>query len=281
MGPFLSIFLRKIINKICWESNLLNRIQSVGAFSLNLCAGVGAAGMVLFGAICKRPNIRKGFPLLLQQLHVEGVLSLAIIMVAGLFIGLVLGLQGYTVLNQFGASSQLGPMVALSVVRELGPVVTGLLFAGRTGSALTAEIGLMKATDQLSSLELMAVDPLQRILAPRFWAGIISMPLLTMIFSMFAIYGAYIVGVQWLGLNAGSFWSNMQSSVNFRLDVMNGVAKSVVFGFIVSWVSVYQGYATAPTAEGIAHSTTRTVVFSSLLILGFDFVMTAMMMGDW
>src|SRR4029079_8824977 len=172
----------------------------------------------------------------MQQIYAEGVLSLAIIMVSSLFIGMVLGLQGYHTLSKFGASPELGPLVALSVVRELGPVVTAILFAGRAGSAITAEIGLMKTTEQLSSMEMMAVDPLRRIISPRFWGGFISMPLLTLIFNMTAIYGAYLVGVKWLGLDAGMFWSNMQASVSFRADIINGVIKSVVFGAAVTWI---------------------------------------------
>jgi phospholipid/cholesterol/gamma-HCH transport system permease protein len=194
---------------------------------------------------------------------------------------MVLALQGYNILEKFAASDELGPLVALSVARELGPVVTGLLFAGRAGSSLTAEIGLMKATDQLSSMELMAVDPLQRVVAPRFWAGFYSLPLLTIIFSMFAVFGAYAVGVEWIGLDQGSFWSNMQASVDFRIDIVNGIIKSIVFGFFTTWIAVYQGYSCVPTSEGISHATTRTVVFSSLVILGLDFVLTAMMMGGW
>jgi phospholipid/cholesterol/gamma-HCH transport system permease protein len=260
---------------------MLGQIQALGAWGLGLLDRLGESGMVLSGALLKKPNFRKGFPLLIEQLYVEGFLSLAIIVVAGMFIGMVLALQGYNILNQFAATDQLGPMVALSVARELGPVVTGLLFAGRAGSALTAEIGLMKATDQLSSMELMAVDPLQRVISPRFWAGFISMPVLAIIFSMFAVYGAYVVGVQWIGLDDGSFWSNMQSSVNFRVDILNGIIKSLVFGFVTTWIAVYQGYATVPTSEGIARSTTKTVVYASLAILGLDFVLTAMMMGGW
>jgi phospholipid/cholesterol/gamma-HCH transport system permease protein len=160
-------------------------------------------------------------------------------------------------------------------------VVTALLFAGRAGSAVTAEIGLMKATEQLSSMEMMAVDPLQRVIAPRLWGGFISMPLLTIIFNVVAIYGAYLVGVKWLGLDAGAFWSNMQTSVDFHLDVVNGIIKSIVFGFVIIWIAVYQGYEAAPTSAGIAGATTRTVVYSSLAVLGLDFVLTAMMIGGW
>lgn len=260
---------------------MLSSIQSLGQWGIHFIRRLGQSGCVLLGAVINKPNIRKGFPLFIEQIYVEGVLSLAIIIVSGMFIGMVLGLQGYTILNKFAASQELGSMVALSVARELGPVVTGLLFAGRACSALTAEIGLMKATDQLASMEMMAVDPLQRVIAPRFWAGLVSMPVLTVIFSMFAIYGSYVVGVQWLGLDSGSFWSNMQASVNFRQDIMNGVIKSIVFALIATWIAVYQGYSCVPTSEGIARSTTRTVVLSSLAILGIDFILTAVMLGDW
>jgi phospholipid/cholesterol/gamma-HCH transport system permease protein len=172
-------------------------------------------------------------------------------------------------------------MVALSVVRELGPVISALLFAGRAGSALTAEIGLMQSTEQIASMEMMAVDPLWRVIAPRFWAGLISMPVLAIIFSAVAVFGGYLVGVEWLGVDVGQFWSNMQASVDFRLDVVNGIIKSVVFGFVCTWIAIYQGYHTVPTAEGIGRATTKTVVYSSLATLGLDFILTAMMLGGW
>lgn len=208
-----------------------------------------------------------------------GFLSLIIILVSGLFIGMVLALQGYTVLVDYGAEDSLGPLVALSLLRELGPVVTALLFAGRAGSALTAEIGLMKATEQLTSLEMMAVDPLKRVIAPRFWAGMISMPLLAMIFSAVAILGAHIVGVDWLGVDSGSFWSIMQAQVSFEKDILNGAIKAVVFAFVVTWIALYKGYDCVPTSEGISKATTETVVQSSLAVLGLDFVLTAIMFG--
>ncbi|HRE30814.1 MAG TPA: lipid asymmetry maintenance ABC transporter permease subunit MlaE, partial [Candidatus Berkiella sp.] len=198
---------------------------------------------------------------------------------SGLFIGMVLGLQGYTILVKFGADQALGQLIALSMVRELGPVVGALLFAGRAGSAITAEIGLMKVTEQLSSMEMLGVDPLRRVIAPRFWAGQISLPLLTLIFTAVAIYGGYMVGVQWLGVDEGSFWANMRSAVDFREDIVNGIIKSVVFGTLVTWIAVYQGYTCPPTAEGIGKATTRTVVFSSLATLGMDFILTAIMFG--
>ncbi len=194
---------------------------------------------------------------------------------------MVLGLQGYNTLEKFGTTQALGQLIALSVTRELGPVVAALLFAGRAGSALTAEIGLMKATDQLSMMEMMAVDPLQRIISPRLWGGFISLPILATIFSAVAIYGGYLVGVKWLGVDSGAFWSGMQSNVSFRIDVLNGVVKSLFFGVAVTWVAVFQGYDSVPTAEGISRATTRSVVYSSLVILGLDFILTAMMLGGW
>ncbi len=254
-------------------------MQSIGRNTLQTLAGVGRALLMLIGAIVNMPNIKKGAPLLIKQLYMVGFLSLVIILVSGLFIGMVLALQGYTVLVDYGAEDSLGPLVALSLLRELGPVVTALLFAGRAGSALTAEIGLMKATEQLSSLEMMAVDPLKRIVAPRFWAGMISMPLLAMIFSAVAILGAHIVGVDWLGIDSGSFWSIMQAQVSFEKDILNGAIKSVVFAFVVTWIALYKGYDCVPTSEGISKATTQTVVQSSLAVLGLDFVLTAIMFG--
>lgn len=260
---------------------MINKINTLGRWGLEILKDYGRAGILLLQAIFCFPNLKKGVPLVIQQIYAEGVLSLLIIVVSGLFIGMVVALQGYHTLAKFGASQELGPLVALSVVRELGPVVTALLFAGRAGSALAAEIGLMKATEQLSSMEMMAVDPIRRVVSPRLWGGFISMPLLTIIFNLVAIYGAYLVGVKWLGLDSGSFWSNMQSSVDFWSDIMNGIYKSIVFGLVVTWISLYQGYNSDPTSAGIASATTRSVVYSSLAILGLDFVLTAMMIGGW
>ena len=202
-------------------------------------------------------------------------------LLSAFFIGMVVALQGYNTLQKFGAEQELGQLLALAIVRELGPVVSALLFAGRAGSALTAELGLMRATSQLSSMEMMAVNPLWRIVAPRFWAGFIALPLLTILFNMTSIYGGHMVGVDWLGVDSGSFWSNMQSAVSFHADILNGIIKSVVFGFVVTWVAVYQGYYSEPSARGISRATTKTVVYSSLLILALDFVLTAVMMGGW
>lgn len=258
---------------------IMNWIQSLGRKTIDRLAAVGRASLMLFGAIFSKPNPVKGFPLLIKQLYVVGVLSLIIILVSGLFIGMVLALQGYTVLVDYGAEGSLGQMVSLSLLRELGPVVTALLFAGRAGSALTAEIGLMKATEQLTSLEMMAVDPLKRVVAPRFWAGVISMPILAMMFSSVGLIGGHLVGVEWLGVDSGGFWSVMQASVDFRADVMNGVIKSIVFAVVVTWIAIFKGYDAIPTSEGISQATTQTVVQSSLAVLGLDFVLTALMFG--
>jgi phospholipid/cholesterol/gamma-HCH transport system permease protein len=216
--------------------------------------------------------------LTIREVYFTGVLSLIIILVSGLFVGMVLGLQGYDTLQRYGSTEALGVLVSLSLVRELGPVVAALLFASRAGSAITAEIGMMKATEQLSAMEMMAVDPISRVVAPRFWGGVISMPLLAALFSAMGMFGGYLVGVQLIGVDEGSFWSQMQASVDFREDILNGVIKSFVFGIIVSWVAVFEGYDAEPTAEGVSGATTRTVVTSSLAILAADFVLTAFML---
>jgi phospholipid/cholesterol/gamma-HCH transport system permease protein len=217
------------------------------------------------------------FRLTVREIYFAGVLSLVIILVSGLFVGMVLGLQGYETLQRYGSSEALGILVALSLVRELGPVVAGLLFASRAGSAITAEIGLMKATEQLSAMEMMAVDPIARVVAPRFWGGVLSMPLLAALFSAMGIFGGYLVGVRLIGVDEGAFWSQMQAAVDLREDILNGVIKSVVFGFAVAWIAVFEGYDAPPTAEGVSGATTRTVVMSSLAILALDFVLTAFM----
>lgn len=255
------------------------RITALGATALDMLEALGRAGMFLFQASVAVPS-REGLHLWLRQMHFVGVMSLAIVLVSGLFIGMVLALQGYTILVDFGAENALGQMVALSLLRELAPVVAALLFAGRAGSALTAEIGLMKATEQLTSMEMIGVDPLRRVVAPRLWAGFVSLPLLTVGFSVVGIWGGYLVGVQWLGVFEGSYWSNMQGSVGFIDDVGNGLIKSLVFALVVTWIAVFQGYDLIPTSEGISRATTRTVVYSSLAILGLDFVLTTLMFGD-
>ena len=217
------------------------------------------------------------FRLTMREIYFAGVLSLIIILVSGLFVGMVLGLQGYDTLQRYGSSEALGVLVALSLVRELGPVVAGLLFASRAGSAITAEIGLMKATEQLSAMEMMAVDPVARVVAPRFWGGVISMPVLAALFSAMGIFGGYLVGVVLIGVDEGAFWSQMQAAVDVRNDILNGVIKSVVFGVAVTLIAVFEGYDAPPTAEGVSGATTRTVVTSSLAILALDFVLTALM----
>ena len=258
---------------------LTSQISKLGRSGVRFINAVGRATIMLFHALAGRPQPRKHFPLLVQQLYVVGVQSVAIILVSGLFIGMVLSLQGYNVLKDFGAEQSLGPLVSLSLLRELGPVVTALLFAGRAGSALTAEIGLMKATEQLSSLEMMAVDPLRRVVAPRVWAGVISMPLLAFMFSLIGIFGGKLVGVDWLGVDEGSFWSAMQASVDWQDDIMQGGIKSLIFALVVTWIALFNGYDAKPTSAGISQATTRTVVHSSLAVLGLDFILTAVMFG--
>lgn len=260
---------------------MIKIIRGLGRQGLIYCTSIGRSGVFLFRIIVRQPRIFRSFPLLMMEIYSVGILSLVIIVISALFIGLVLGLQGYNTLQKFGATVQLGSLVALSVIRELGPVVTALLFAGRAGSALTAEIGLMKTTEQLASMEMMGVDPLWRIIYPRFLAGFIAMPILSAIFTVVAIFGGYLIGVQWLGLDPGPFWNNMQSAVDFRIDVVNGFIKSLVFGFVITWIAVFQGYNANPTAEGISRATTRCVVYSSLMVLALDFILTAIMLGGW
>lgn len=260
---------------------MISLIEKLGRIGITTAIRTGVSGVFLLKTVFRRPKIARLFPLVVEQLYFIGVLSLIIIIVSSLFIGMVLALQGYSVLQKFASVSQLGQMVSLSVLRELGPVVTGLLFIGRAGSALTAEIGLMQATEQVSSIEMMGIDPLWRIIAPRFWAGAIAMPVLSAIFCITAIFGSYLVGVLWLGVDPGQFWSNMQASVNFRADVVNSLLKGLAFGGVISWVAVYQGFYTVPTAEGISRATTKTVVYSSLAVLALDFVMTSFMLGGW
>lgn len=223
------------------------------------------------GQVFTRPQ------LLIKELFVAGVLSLVIIAVSGLFVGMVLALQGYNTLVRFGSTDALGIMVALSLLRELGPVLAALLFASRAGSAMTAEIGLMKATEQLDAMAVMAVNPLARVIAPRLWAGIISLPLLTGLFNVMGIFGGYLVGVQLLGIDVGTFWGQMQNAVDLQVDVINGLIKSVCFGVAVTLIAVFEGYDSQPTAAGVSSATTRTVVTSALVILAMDFVLTAFM----
>jgi phospholipid/cholesterol/gamma-HCH transport system permease protein len=231
-------------------------------------------------AISGFPGLARRPRLLVQQIYSVGVLSVLLISVSGLFVGMVLALQGFNVLSDFGAEESLGVMVAASLVRELGPVVSALLFSGRAGSALTAEIGLMKATEQLSGMEMMAVDPVKRIVAPRLLAGTLSLPLLAGLFTAVGVLGGYFVGVGLLGVDQGPFWSQMQAQIDFWDDAVNGFIKSLVFGAVVTGIAVFEGYDAIPTAEGVSRATTRSVVYSAFAVLGSDFVLTALMFGD-
>ena len=259
---------------------MLDALQNLGRLTLRFFERLGRGNLFLMQTLAQVPGTLLRPGLVLVQTYSVGVLTLLIILVSGLFVGMVLGLQGYNTLVDFGAEESLGVVVALSLVRELGPVVAALLFAGRAGSALTAEIGLMKATEQLAGMEMMAVDPLRRVIAPRFVAGFLSLPLLAAIFSAVGIYGGHFVGVGLLGVDDGAFWSQMQASVDLRGDIYNGVIKSIVFGFVAVWIALFEGYDAVPTAEGVSRATTRTVVHTALAVLGLDFVLTALMFGD-
>lgn len=259
---------------------MIESIRSLGRSGLSFFQRLGRGHILLLEMLRGMHSLLPRPGLLIQQIYSVGVLSLVIIVVSGLFVGMVLGLQGYNTLVDFGAEESLGVVVALSLVRELGPVVSALLFAGRAGSALTAEIGLMKATEQLSAMEMMAVDPVRRVLTPRFLAGFISMPLLAAIFSAVGVLGGYFVGVGLLGVDEGAYWSQMQAKVDIYDDIQNGVIKSFVFGMVVTWIAVFEGYDTIPTSEGVSRATTRTVVHSALAVLGLDFILTALMFGD-
>lgn len=260
----------------------MKAIVALGAWIFNWLESVGRAGIFIMQSICRMPTRwGESINLLVKQLYSVGVLSLVIVIVSGTFIGMVLSLQGYSILAKFGSEEAVGQLLALSLLRELSPVVTALLFAGRAGSSLTAEIGLMKTTEQLSSYEMMGVDPLRRVIAPRFIAGVICLPLLSLIFSAAGILGGQLVSVGWLGVHDGAFWSSMQQSVYFDTDVLNGLIKAMCFAVAVTWIAVYQGYECAPTSEGIGKATTRTVVLGSLAVLALDFVLTAAMFGDF
>ena len=256
---------------------MMGSLARLGRSGLTVLERLGRGHILLLGVLEGLPSLGLRPRLLVTQLYNVGVLSVLIVAVSGLFVGMVLGLQGYHVLARFRAEESLGVMVAASLVRELGPVVTALLFAGRAGSALSAEIGLMKATEQLSGLEMMAVNPEHRVLTPRLFAGIVSMPLLAAMFSMLGVYGGWFVGVGLLGVDDGTYWAQMQSQIDWNEDVVNGVIKSLVFGFVCTWIAIFQGYDCVPTSEGVSRATTRTVVHSSLAVLGLDFVLTALM----
>ena len=259
---------------------MIDTIRRLGRWGLDTFERLGRAHIFLVQVLAGIPGLVFRGSLVVQQLFYVGVLSFALILVSGLFVGMVLGLQGYHTLVDFGAEESLGVLVSLSLVRELGPVVAALLFAGRAGSALTAEIGLMKSTEQLSGMEMMAVDPIRRVISPRFLAGFISMPLLAAVFSAVGIFGGFLVGHGLLGVDDGAFWSQMQAKTDWYGDILNGVIKSIVFGFVVTWIALFEGYDAVPTSEGVGRATTRTVVHSAFAILGLDFVLTVLMFGE-
>lgn len=256
---------------------IIDTVSSLGRWVREAVSNIGFATRTLFAVLGASGGMLRRPRLVTDQIHFIGNYSLVIIAVSGLFVGFVLGWQGYYILNRYGSEQALGVMVALSLVRELGPVVTALLFAGRAGTSLTAEIGLMKAGEQLAAMEMMAVNPLQRVVAPRFWAGVVAMPVLAAIFSAVGVIGGYIIGVLLIGVDEGAFWSQMQAGVDVWEDIANGVIKSVVFGFAVTFIALFQGYEAQPTPEGVARATTRTVVIASLTVLWLDFLLTALM----
>ena len=256
---------------------IVGLLTTLGRLVREFVFNVGFATRTFFAMLQSSGRMLRRPRLVTDQIHFIGNYSLVIIAVSGLFVGFVLGLQGYYTLSRYGSEQALGVLVALSLTRELGPVVTALLFAGRAGTSLTAEIGLMKAGEQLSAMEMMAVNPLERVLAPRFWAGVIAMPILAVIFSTVGILGGYVVGVWLIGVDEGAFWSQMQAGVDVWQDIANGIIKSVVFGLAVTFIAIFQGYEAQPTPEGVARATTRTVVIASLSVLWLDFLLTALM----
>ena len=256
---------------------MIQQLRTLGHLTVDGVWQVGFATRFLFAMLRHSGPSFARFSLTIRELYFSGVLSLVIIVVSGAFVGMVLGLQGYDTLQRFGSESALGSIVALSLLRELGPVVAALLFASRAGSAVTAEIGLMKATEQLTAMDMMAVNPIARVVAPRFWGGVLSMPLLAAIFSTVGVIGGWFIGVVVIGVDNGTFWSQMANSVDFREDVVNGVVKSFVFGWAVSLIAVFQGYDCTPTAEGVSRAITKTVVYSSLMVLALDFILTSFM----
>ncbi len=258
-------------------TKLTSFLQQIGHSSLSYFASVGRSTLFVLSMLPAIPYVLRRFDLWVKQLYIAGVLSLPIILTAGLFVGMVLSLQGYNVLVDYNSEEAVGTMTALSLLRELGPVVAALLFAGRAGSALTAEIGLMRSTEQTSALEMMAIDPIRYVYAPRLLAAILALPMLALLFIAMGIAGGYLVAVGWLGVDEGSFWGQMTTSVDWRDDVMNGVIKSVAFAVLIAIISLYQGVNAKPTSEGVSGATTRTVVHSSLGVLGLDFILTALM----
>ncbi len=264
-----SNFFNKVVESlICLGHDIIEQIWRVGSLTR-----LFALTLISSGESFRR------FYLVIREVYFTGVMSLVIISVSAFFVGMVLALQGYNTLQKYGSSEAIGVLVALSLVRELGPVVTALLFAGRAGTAITAEIGLMKTTEQLSAMEMMAVNPVSRVIAPKFWAGVISMPLLAALFSMIGILGGYLVAVPIIGVDEGAFWSQMQANVDWRLDILNGVIKSVVFGIACTMIALFEGYDAPPTAEGVSRATTKTVVTSSLAVLALDFALTSFMIS--
>ena len=255
----------------------MNFISNIGRNTLSLIRALGANVLFLLQILALLPQALLRLGLVIRQMYFSGVLSVLIIAVSGLFVGMVLGLQGYTQLAKFKSADVLGFMVAASLLRELGPVLAAILFASSAGGAMTSEIGLMKTTEQLEAMKVMAVNPVARVVAPRFWAGVISMPLLASIFNIAGIIGAYLIGVKWLGLDDGIFWSQMQNNIDLHYDVINGLIKSFCFGVAVTLIAVYQGFHCRPTAEGILRASTRTVVSSALVVLAIYFILTAFM----
>jgi phospholipid/cholesterol/gamma-HCH transport system permease protein len=256
-----------------------NIFRNIGRRAIDTIWRLGA-GVRLFGlTLASSGESFRRFHLTIREVYFTGVMSLIIILVSAFFVGMVLGIQGYNTLQKYGSSESIGVLVALALVRELGPVVTALLFAGRAGTAITAEIGLMKATEQLSAMEMMAINPIARVIAPRLWAGVIAMPILAALFSMVGVLGGYIVAVPMIGVDSGAFWSQMQANVDWQSDILNGVFKSVVFGIACTMIALFEGYDAPPTAEGVSHATTRTVVTSSLAVLGLDFILTSFMIS--
>ena len=257
---------------------MINAIRNLGKRGINIVWRGGAMARFLMLILSHSGTSFRRFHLTIREIYFAGVMSLIIIMVSGLFIGMVLGLQGFETLQKYSAEETMGVLVALTLVRELGPVVTALLFASRAGSAITAEIGLMKATEQLVAMDMMAIDPMARVVAPRFWAGTISMPLLAALFSATGIFGGYLVAIVLVGIDGGVFWSNMHAAVDFRYDVLNGFVKSLVFGVAISIIATFEGFDADPTAEGVARATTRTVVTSALTVLLLDLILTGFML---
>lgn len=259
---------------------IFNFIEFFGTKILDLIIEFGNAIFFIKSIFTKKKMPKNNIKEFIKQLYFIGFLSLGIILLSGFFIGMVVGLQGYSILKKFGTEEVIGQMTALTIIRELGPVVSALLFAGRTGASLTAEICLMKSTEQLASMEMMGIDPIKKIIMPRFFAGILSMVVLSSIFVFIAILGSYMSTVLWLDVDGGAFWNNIKENVNFRVDILNSFVKSIIFGFLITWISVFQGFKSDSTTSGIAFATTNSVVYSSFAILGLNFFLTAIMFRE-